>query len=248
MQQKFTSITWKVIHWKKLWRTIWFPTANLFLSKESGIKDGTYKVCWLIEWEVFRWVWVFRENLELFEAHFFDFSGDLYGQNITVMLRWFIRENKKFDSLEAIKKQIELDVSFANTHTDIVLSFGTFDTLHPWHSHYLNSAKMYSDTLVTIVATDENVEKLKQRSPKYSLIMRVENLKTLGISDIVCPWSNSDPLQWLDTYKPTIICLWYDQVWFSENIHHEVLKRWIHVEIIRIWAFKPEIYKSSKLR
>ena len=39
---------------------------------------------------------------ELLEPHFFDFSGDLYGQEIEVAFHHFLRPEAKFDSLEAI--------------------------------------------------------------------------------------------------------------------------------------------------
>lgn len=44
------------------------------------------------------------------EAHLFDFSGDLYGRVIEVELIAFLREEAKFDSVEAMKKQMRQDV------------------------------------------------------------------------------------------------------------------------------------------
>jgi riboflavin kinase/FMN adenylyltransferase len=42
-----------------------------------------------------------------------DFSGDLYGQQVSVTFEHFLRSERKFDGLEAIKSQLELDVSAA---------------------------------------------------------------------------------------------------------------------------------------
>ena len=50
---------------------------------------------------------------ELFEPHFFDFSGDLYGQTIEVDLIHYIRPEAKFDTLEALVAQIEADCAEA---------------------------------------------------------------------------------------------------------------------------------------
>jgi len=42
-----------------------------------------------------------------------------------------------------------------------VMTFGTFDIVHPGHIHFLQQAKTYGDRLITIVARDMNVQKFK---------------------------------------------------------------------------------------
>ncbi|WP_423606886.1 bifunctional riboflavin kinase/FAD synthetase [Sphingomonas sp. MS122] len=51
--------------------------------------------------------------VELLEPYFFDFSGDLYGQTIEVELIEFLRDEAKFDSLDALKAQIAADCEAA---------------------------------------------------------------------------------------------------------------------------------------
>jgi riboflavin kinase/FMN adenylyltransferase len=46
---------------------------------------------------------------ELLEPHFFDFSGDLYGQDIAVEFVSFLRAEAKFDSLDALMAQMAHD-------------------------------------------------------------------------------------------------------------------------------------------
>ena len=46
---------------------------------------------------------------ELLEPYFFDFSGDLYGQEIEVAFHHFLRGEAKFDSLEALSAQMAKD-------------------------------------------------------------------------------------------------------------------------------------------
>jgi len=46
----------------------------------------------------------------LLETHLFDFSGDLYGKTIEVELVAFLRDEAKFDSVEALKAQMKHDV------------------------------------------------------------------------------------------------------------------------------------------
>jgi riboflavin kinase/FMN adenylyltransferase len=43
------------------------------------------------------------------EAHLIDFQGDLYGQELTIYFEAFLREEKKFASLEALKTQLVED-------------------------------------------------------------------------------------------------------------------------------------------
>ena len=49
----------------------------------------------------------------LLEAHLLDFAGDLYGQHVNVTFEHFLRSERKFDGLEAIKTQLQLDVAAA---------------------------------------------------------------------------------------------------------------------------------------
>ena len=46
----------------------------------------------------------------MLEAHILDFDEDVYGQNIEVIFRQKIRGELKFDGLDALKKQLAIDV------------------------------------------------------------------------------------------------------------------------------------------
>jgi riboflavin kinase/FMN adenylyltransferase len=43
------------------------------------------------------------------ETHLFDFEGDLYDKQITIYLRDYLREEQKFESLEALELQLLID-------------------------------------------------------------------------------------------------------------------------------------------
>ena len=43
------------------------------------------------------------------EVNIFDFSGNIYDDEITVSFLYFVRGDEKFDSLEALKEQLEID-------------------------------------------------------------------------------------------------------------------------------------------
>ena len=64
---------------------------------------------------VYQGVGTYREGISLFEAHLFDYSGDLYGQTLAITLMEKIRDNEKFDSLEALTSQIKKDSDTAKT-------------------------------------------------------------------------------------------------------------------------------------
>jgi riboflavin kinase/FMN adenylyltransferase len=51
----------------------------------------------------------FEPPTELLEAHLFAFDGDLYGQRIEVALHAFIREEKKFESLDDLVAEMRMD-------------------------------------------------------------------------------------------------------------------------------------------
>jgi riboflavin kinase/FMN adenylyltransferase len=110
------AIRGTVQHGDKLGRTIGYPTANLPLDSYLRPRYGIYAVTGTLPGG--RVVHgaanlgvrpQFDPPKELLEPHFFDFSGDLYGQEIEVALHHFLRPEAKFDSLDALTAQIEAD-------------------------------------------------------------------------------------------------------------------------------------------
>ena len=110
-----------VQHGDKVGRTIGFPTANLPLDTYLRPRFGIYAVTGkligqdtLLKGAANIGVRPhFDPPKELLEPHFFDFSGDLYGQDIEVAFHHFIRPEAKFESLEALTVQIAHDCDAA---------------------------------------------------------------------------------------------------------------------------------------
>ncbi|MFU7527195.1 bifunctional riboflavin kinase/FAD synthetase [Qipengyuania sp. ASV99] len=106
-----------VEHGDKRGRTIGYPTANLsvenYLRPRYGVYAVTGKV--LATGQVLKGAAnigirpQFEPPKELLEPYFFDFSGDLYGQEIEVAFHHFLRGEAKFDSLDALMAQMEKD-------------------------------------------------------------------------------------------------------------------------------------------
>lgn len=244
----YQLIEWEVIHGKELGRQLWFRTANMKLSPHDTLEEWTYKINGLIQWEIFHGVWVYKKVDNTFEAHFFDFNKDIYGEIIQIMVLYKIRENMKFENVDELKAQIKKDIEMVKKESDYVLTFWTFDLLHPGHTYYLKRARLHGDRLVTIVATDENMFKFKGFYPNNNWPTRVSNLKELGISDIVVLWEWIDPFQWIGLYNPKVICLWYDQKGFSGGLDAYIHDNNLDIKVFRIAPFREDIYKSSKMR
>ncbi|MCE3255165.1 MAG: bifunctional riboflavin kinase/FAD synthetase [Rickettsiaceae bacterium] len=105
-----------VIKGKELARTLGFPTAN-FLPKQNLIKPkfGVYKAEILVDGKTYKAILnfgikpTFAGTTPLFEIHIFDFNQLIYGKKIAVRLLDFVREEKKFASVEELKLQIAMD-------------------------------------------------------------------------------------------------------------------------------------------
>jgi riboflavin kinase/FMN adenylyltransferase len=109
-----------VEHGDKRGRTIGYPTANLSLGNYLRPRFGIYAVRGrLPDGRVLQGAAnlgvrpTFEPAKELLEPYFFDFDGDLYGQTIEVELISFLRPEQKFDGLESLKAQMDLDCAEA---------------------------------------------------------------------------------------------------------------------------------------
>jgi riboflavin kinase/FMN adenylyltransferase len=106
-----------VVKGNQLGRTLGFPTANIQIDEDYKLipKNGVYFVKSKInEKPVFGMMnigtrpTVDGKNQSI-EVHFFEFELDLYDMKITIELVDFIREEQKFESLEALKNQLFKD-------------------------------------------------------------------------------------------------------------------------------------------
>ncbi|GIL40993.1 bifunctional riboflavin kinase/FAD synthetase [Roseiterribacter gracilis] len=107
-----------VLHGDARGRELGWPTANLELGEYLRPGYGIYAIRAAIDEA--RPVWrdgvanlgirpMWRTAEPMIEAHLFDFAGDLYGRVLRVQLIERLREEAKFDSLEALKAQIAQD-------------------------------------------------------------------------------------------------------------------------------------------
>ena len=114
------AIQGPVQHGAKLGRQLGYPTANMDLANYLRPAYGIYAVRGrLADGRVLDGVAnlgirpSIEPPLELLESYFFDFAGDLYDQVIEVELIDYLRPEAKFDSLDALKVQMDADAAKA---------------------------------------------------------------------------------------------------------------------------------------
>lgn len=120
-----------VEHGAKLGRTIGVPTANMRLGDYVRPRYGVYAVRGhLPDGTTLDGVAnlgirpMIDPPVELLESWFFDWQGDLYGQEIDVELIAWLREERKLDGLDALKAQIVRDSEAARAALDAGRSAG----------------------------------------------------------------------------------------------------------------------------
>ena len=99
-----------VVSGKQLGRTIGFPTANLRLYDPMKLipARGVY----LTEVEVLGGHWWGMTNVgDIIETHIFDFNEDIYGLDLEIRFRHWMRPMRAMESLDALKEQLAADES-----------------------------------------------------------------------------------------------------------------------------------------
>lgn len=123
-------ISGKVIEGKKLGRTIGFPTANIFVEENYKLipKSGVYIVKVNVLEKAFFGMMNIGTNPttddsknQKIEVNILKFDNDIYNKSITIHFLKRVREEKKFDTLNDLKNQLNLDkeatLSFAKKNS-----------------------------------------------------------------------------------------------------------------------------------
>ncbi|NVK48907.1 MAG: bifunctional riboflavin kinase/FAD synthetase [Cyclobacteriaceae bacterium] len=106
-----------VIKGQQIGRSIGFPTANVHIPNSYKLipKDGVYAVEAEVNGSLFKAMLNIGNRPTVdgtqksVETHLFDFQGDLYGKQITIYLKAYLREEQKFESLSALQAQLLKD-------------------------------------------------------------------------------------------------------------------------------------------
>ena len=119
---KDMKLTGRVVQGRQLGRTIGFPTANLQLVKPAIIHQGVYGVRVVRKGQVYVGMMnigtcptIAADHVQTIEVHLIDFEGDIYGEVLDVYIAFFIREEKKFASLDLLVQQLHEDLAQAKS-------------------------------------------------------------------------------------------------------------------------------------
>ncbi|MDI3261410.1 bifunctional riboflavin kinase/FAD synthetase [Aerosticca soli] len=111
-------ITGRVGHGNRLGRALGFPTANIALGRRVSPVQGIFAVRVGLGQSPCSWPAVASLGVRptvnqvarpLLEVHLFDFDGDLYGQRMAVEFVAKLRDEQRFDDLESLKAQMDVD-------------------------------------------------------------------------------------------------------------------------------------------
>ena len=112
-----------IVHGDKRGRELSYPTANMDLQNPHKIvpKQGVYLVKSNLSNRVVYGMMnigtkpTFDASMPSIEVHFFDWNGDLYGQAVQVELLKWVREERKFSSVEELQTQIQADEQYCRS-------------------------------------------------------------------------------------------------------------------------------------
>ena len=120
---RWHGVSGRVIEGDRRGRGLGYPTANLDFVEQVIPRHGIYAVEVTVHDGPHRGTHAgvasigerptFGRSRPNFEVHLFDFSGDLYGAEITAGLVSFLREEAAFESAEALVRQMDLDAAEA---------------------------------------------------------------------------------------------------------------------------------------
>ncbi len=110
----------RVVYGRQLGRQLGVPTANIRLQRYKAALEGVYCVTVAgigeTEYHGIANIGV-RPTVDgkepLLEVHVFDFSGNLYGRLLTITFKKKLRDERAFESIDALKAQIDLDLEEA---------------------------------------------------------------------------------------------------------------------------------------
>ena len=134
MQKPLFTLKGTVVSGKQLGRTLGFPTANIAYeptAEKNGFpKDGVYVALAEVHGLSKRYAAILNQGHHptvpdgpsTIEAHLLDLNEMIYGQQLTLHYHSFLRPEKTFPHLEALKSQLQQDreaaLAFVEAHPD----------------------------------------------------------------------------------------------------------------------------------
>lgn len=130
-----------------------------------------------------------------------------------------------------------------------VMVFGVFDGLHGGHRAFLRAAKKRGTELIVVIARDEVVRLLKNKTPRFSEGARGRAIRVSGLADrVVLGDEKQGTYSMISRYAPDIICLGYDQKALAADVQMRIRTHALpRMHIVRLRPHRPDRLKSSLL-
>lgn len=132
-----------------------------------------------------------------------------------------------------------------------IMVFGTFDMLHEGHLDFFRQARSLADDpyLIVSVARDEVVKRIKGRAPRHTEKERRSVVAECRLVDEVVLGDADGYMAHIASVAPDIIALGYDQSGeYVDALEDDLRAAGLGTSIVRLAAFQPDTYKTSKLR
>lgn len=251
------SYTGIVVRGKGRAKALGYPTANIALADDSV--SGIYAARVKTEGAEYMAAAFADQKRKLLEAHILDYPSEGgsvsggSGKSITMELCKKIREHGDFSNDEDLRAAIAEDIKNVREYfknNTRVMVFGTFDIVHEGHTDLFRQARALADNhyLIVSVARDKVAERIKGIKPRNSEETRRVAVARHALVDKAVLGDSAGYIGHIRANKPDIIALGYDQEGeFVENLEKDLRKAGLKTRIVRLGAFKPEVYKTSKL-
>jgi len=128
--------------------------------------------------------------------------------------------------------------------------FGTFDMVHKGHEDMFRQARALAEDphLIVSIARDSVAGRIKGQPPRNTEDVRLETVKKIKGVDETVLGDEVGHMRHIIAAAPDIIALGYDQAGeYVDHLEEELRTAHMNTRIIRLKAFKPEVFKTSKL-
>ena len=128
-----------------------------------------------------------------------------------------------------------------------VMASGVFDILHTGHISYLEQAKAMGDELYVVVASDDTVRRRKHE-PITPENMRVKIISSLRCVDkAILGNSGGDFYSILETVRPDIIVLGYDQTFDEKELESDLRSKGFDIKVVRASRSAEDLEATRKI-
>lgn len=129
----------------------------------------------------------------------------------------------------------------------VVLTGGVFDIIHPGHIYTLSKAREFGDLLIVSVARNSTVLRFKDKLPINGEKVRRNLVSSLKQVDLALLGSEVDIFDTIESIKPDVIVLGYDQKHNEDELIERGKKKGLKFEVVRLSSPFPYL-KSSEIK